>query len=101
MRLIIIGKFRSTLSVLVSAVDFFLNSGPRYRWRRINIEHVVFTLQVPDCSLSDDFGGLFDSSQFADVVLTSGSREFHCHKVMTTHQNRQSVAIGLLLASFK
>lgn len=42
---------------------------------------VLTTSQVPDCSLSDDFGGLFDSSQFADVVLTSGSREFHCHKV--------------------
>ena len=40
---------------------------------------------MPDCSLSDDFGGLFDSSQFADVVLTSGSREFHCHKVRSSH----------------
>ena len=40
---------------------------------------------MPDCSLSDDFGGLFDSSQFADVVLTSGSREFHCHKVRLVH----------------
>jgi len=44
--------------------------------------------KVPDCSLSDDFGGLFDSSQFADVVLTSGSREFHCHKAILTSRSR-------------
>merc|ERR1712141_682645 len=32
--------------------------------------------KVPDCRLSDDFGQLFDTSQFADVNLTCAGREF-------------------------
>ena len=38
--------------------------------------------KVPDCRLSDDFGQLFDTSQFADVNLTCAGREFKCHKAI-------------------
>jgi hypothetical protein len=32
--------------------------------------------------LSEDLGGLFENSQFADVVLFCGGREFQCHKAL-------------------
>lgn len=38
--------------------------------------------KVPDCRISDDLGGLFENSQFADVVLFCGGREFQCHKAI-------------------
>jgi len=38
--------------------------------------------KVPDCKLSDDLGGLFENSQFADAVLYCGGREFQCHKAI-------------------
>jgi len=38
--------------------------------------------KVPDCRLSDDLGSLFENSQFADVVLCCGGREFNCHKAI-------------------
>jgi len=38
--------------------------------------------KVPDCKLSDDLGGLFENSQFADAVLFCGGREFQCHKAI-------------------
>jgi len=38
--------------------------------------------KVPQCKLSTDLGGLFENSQFADVVLFCGGREFQCHKAI-------------------
>ena len=39
---------------------------------------------VPPTQLHNDFGQLFESSQFADVTLTCHSREFQCHKAILT-----------------
>jgi hypothetical protein len=41
-------------------------------------------LKVPDCRLCDDFGQLFETSQFADVTLACSGREFLCHKAILT-----------------
>ena len=41
-----------------------------------------FQFKVPDCKLSDDLGSLFENSQFADVQLYCGGREFQCHKAI-------------------
>ena len=38
--------------------------------------------KVPECKLSDDLGSLFENSQFADVQLYCGGREFQCHKAI-------------------
>ena len=43
--------------------------------------------KVPDCRLSDDFGGLFESSSFADVTLSCNGREFACHKAVLTSRS--------------
>jgi speckle-type POZ protein len=40
--------------------------------------------KVPECRISDDFGALFDSSQFADITLACSGREFQCHKAILT-----------------
>ena len=42
----------------------------------------LFQFKVPDCKLSDDLGSLFENSQFADVQLYCGGREFQCHKAI-------------------
>ncbi len=38
--------------------------------------------KVPECKLSDDFGALFDTTQFADISLVCNGREFRCHKAI-------------------
>ncbi|XP_023336912.1 speckle-type POZ protein A [Eurytemora carolleeae] len=38
--------------------------------------------KVPDCRLADDLGGLFENSQFTDVTLSCGGREFNGHKAI-------------------
>ena len=43
---------------------------------------MYFFVQVPDCRLADDLGQLFENSQFSDVVLSCGGREFNCHKAI-------------------
>jgi len=53
--------------------------------------------KVPDCRLSDDFGGLFDSSQFADVTLSCDGREFPCHKAILV--SRSSVFAAMFQVS--
>ena len=52
----------------------------------VNISGQMHSAQfkVPDCRLSDDFGQLFESNQFADVNLTCAGREFKCHKAILT-----------------
>lgn len=37
---------------------------------------------MPDCRLADDLGGLFENSQFTDVTLSCGGREFNGHKAI-------------------
>lgn len=36
----------------------------------------MMQFRVPACRLSDDMGGLFEKSLFADCVLASGNKEF-------------------------
>ena len=43
---------------------------------------MLFQFKVPDCKLSEDLGSLFENSQFADVQLYCGGREFQCHKAI-------------------
>ncbi|KAK8733307.1 hypothetical protein OTU49_006572 [Cherax quadricarinatus] len=38
--------------------------------------------KVPDCRLSDDLGGLFESQRFSDVTLSVSGREFQAHKAI-------------------
>ena len=38
--------------------------------------------KVPDCRLSDDLDGLFESQKFSDVTLAVGGREFEAHKAI-------------------
>ena len=39
-------------------------------------------IKVPDCSLSDDFGHLFEDKQFSDVILSVAGYEFKVHKAI-------------------
>jgi speckle-type POZ protein len=36
--------------------------------------------RIPDCRLSDDLGGLFESGKFSDVILSVNGAEFNAHK---------------------
>ncbi|CAN7948556.1 unnamed protein product, partial [Ixodes pacificus] len=38
--------------------------------------------KVPECRLSDDFGHLFESQKFSDVILSVNGREFYAHKAI-------------------
>ncbi|CAB4062476.1 SPOP [Lepeophtheirus salmonis] len=49
--------------------------------------------KVPDCRLSEDFNGLFESAQFADVTLACQGREFKCHKALLTARSQVFAAM--------
>lgn len=38
--------------------------------------------KIPDCHLSDDMSELFENSNFSDVTLTCGNKEFRMHKAI-------------------
>lgn len=43
-------------------------------------EHIATVVNVPACQLSEDYGRLFQSERFGDVVLKIGDRELRAHK---------------------
>ena len=38
--------------------------------------------KVPECRLSEDLSGLFESQKFSDVILCVGGKEFYVHKAI-------------------
>ena len=38
--------------------------------------------KVPECRLSEDLSGLFESQKFSDVILSVNGREFFAHKAI-------------------
>jgi len=38
--------------------------------------------KVPECRLSEDLSGLFESQKFSDVILCVGGKEFFVHKAI-------------------
>jgi hypothetical protein len=51
-------------------------------------------LVKPDCSLSDDFfGQLFESCDFADVILSASGRLLHVHKAVLSARSPASSAM--------
>ena len=43
--------------------------------------------KIPECRLSDDLNGLFENSNFSDVVLVCGQKEFKMHKAILACNN--------------
>ncbi|KAH7979804.1 hypothetical protein HPB49_011115 [Dermacentor silvarum] len=48
----------------------------------ISGQNNVIQFKVPECRLSDDFGHLFESRKFSDVVMSANGREFYVHKAI-------------------
>lgn len=42
----------------------------------------ISRFKIPECRLSDDLNGLFENSNFSDVVLVCGKKEFKMHKAI-------------------
>ncbi len=50
----------------------------------VNISGQTNSIQfkVPECRLSEDLGGLFESQKFSDAILCVGKEEFYVHKAV-------------------
>ncbi|CAN7984186.1 unnamed protein product, partial [Ixodes hexagonus] len=48
----------------------------------ISGQNNAIQFKVPECRLSDDFGHLFESQKFSDVILSVNGREFYAHKAI-------------------
>lgn len=48
----------------------------------ISGQNCAIQFKVPDCSLSDDIGDLFESQKFSDVILSVKGKEFYAHKAI-------------------
>nr|XP_050047599.1 speckle-type POZ protein-like [Dermacentor andersoni] len=48
----------------------------------ISGQNSVIQFNVPECRLSNDFGHLFESRKFSDVIMSVNGREFYAHKAI-------------------
>lgn len=67
----------------------------------ISGQTTITKFKIPECRLADDLSNLFESSNFSDVTLVCGNREFKMHKnilagrIRFIFKNKHSIDVNL------
>lgn len=63
----------------------------------ISGQNCAIQFKVPDCSLSDDIGDLFESQKFSDVILSVNGKEFFAHKAILAGKENLTFFMSILI----